>query len=135
MRCNALATFALTILLGSLPVVPLELLAARRRVARLMAVPALLTQKRRTEHNPIGSWLGLHPVACEVRLTLAGIVTHLAIGLGGTTLLHGLVVAVGVHFAYLFSKNLIVSVMGNLHLLKLMKIISIFLEPQEKLKY
>jgi hypothetical protein len=74
-------------------------------------------------------------MACEVRLTLAGIVTHLAIGLGGTTLLHGLVVAVGVHFAYLFSKNLIVSVMGNLHLLKLMKIISIFLEPQEKLKY
>jgi hypothetical protein len=43
-------------------------------------------------------------MACEVRLTLAGIVTHLAIGLWGTTILHDLVVAIGVHFLKLDSQ-------------------------------
>jgi hypothetical protein len=103
MQCNALSSLTLTILLGSLPVVPLEFLAARRSVTPFMAIPAFLSQKCRTNHNPIGSWLGLHPVAGIVLNALACIVTHLAIGFWGTTLLHNFIVAIGVHFLKLDS--------------------------------
>jgi hypothetical protein len=103
---NALGTLAFVITLGLHLIVPLQLLAARRRVSRFMAVSALLSQKCRTNHNPIGTWLVLHPVTGVLDLTLASVVTDLAIGLGDTLLAsHVLlgVVAVGVHFLKLDS--------------------------------
>jgi hypothetical protein len=117
---SALGSLTLMLLLCSSFVVTLKLLATRWSVTHFMAVPALLGQKGGTDHNPIGSGLGLHPMAGVFHFRLAGIVTYLAIGLWGS-LLHILVVAVCVH-----SKNLIVKVMCNLHPLKSMKIISIF---------